>query len=49
MGHDGQEEELTEYMCDSPGCPNIAIQTLGVVELGFFAAVCEQHIPQMEV
>jgi hypothetical protein len=43
-GPDGREEELAEYICDTPGCPNIAVQVLGrVAGLGLFAAVCEQH------
>ena len=30
-GPDGREEELTEYICDTPGCPNVAIHVLGGV------------------
>jgi len=45
-GPDGTEEQLREYMCDSPGCPNIATRILGVVrELAAFAAVCDEHFP----
>ena len=41
---DGQEEVLTEYMCDVPGCPNIATQVLGRVrELGLARVVCQFH------
>jgi hypothetical protein len=41
---DGREEELAEYMCDTPGCPNVATHVLGrVAELGLFAAVCSEH------
>jgi len=41
---DGLEEELAEYICDIPGCPNVAVQVLGgAAGLGLFAAVCEQH------
>jgi hypothetical protein len=41
---DGREEELAEYMCDTPGCPNVATHVLGRVgELGLFAAVCSEH------
>jgi hypothetical protein len=41
---DGQEETLTEYLCDWPNCPNIASHVLGVVrEVGLFAAVCDEH------
>jgi hypothetical protein len=43
-GPDGREEELTEYMCDWPGCQNIAEQVLGCIrELGLALAVCQQH------
>ena len=45
-GPDGREEELSEYMCDTPGCPNVATHVLGgATELGVFAAVCQEHIP----
>ena len=41
---DGREEELAEYICDIPGCPNIATQVLGrVAGLGLFVAVCQEH------
>jgi hypothetical protein len=41
---DGREEELTEYLCDYPDCPNIATSVLGCIrELGQMAAVCEVH------
>jgi hypothetical protein len=43
---DGQEEILTEYVCDSPGCPNVAVHLLGVIrELRAVAVVCEKHAP----
>ena len=41
---DGSEEELSEYICDYPGCPNIATRVLGCArELRQMAAVCEMH------
>ncbi len=41
---DGREELLTEYVCDHPGCPNIATHVLGcVMELGLVSAVCDEH------
>ena len=41
---DGREEELTEYLCDYPDCPNIATSVLGcLVELRLMAAVCDVH------
>jgi len=44
---DGHEEKLTEYLCDHPGCPNIATHMLGVIaELRLMASVCDQHLPK---
>jgi hypothetical protein len=46
IGPDGREEQLTEYICDHPGCSNIATHMLGaVVELRILAAVCDEHLP----
>jgi hypothetical protein len=43
---DGQEEQLTEYICDVPGCPNVATYVLGQVrELHMARAVCNIHAP----
>lgn len=43
-GPDGREEELREFMCDVPGCPNVAVHVLGVSrELGVFSVVCQEH------
>ena len=45
-GPDGREEKLSEYLCDWPGCPNVAEHVLGCVrELGLAVAVCPQHAP----
>jgi len=47
VGPDGREEELKEYLCDHPGCPNVATHVLGcIVELRLFASVCEEHVPR---
>jgi len=44
---DGHEEKLTEYLCDHPGCPNIATHMLGVIaELRLMASVCDHHLPK---
>jgi hypothetical protein len=44
---DGREELLIEYLCDYPGCPNIATQVLGrAVELRLVAAACDEHAPK---
>jgi hypothetical protein len=41
---DGREEILSEYLCDWPDCPNVAVEVLGVVrELRLRAAVCAKH------
>jgi hypothetical protein len=41
---DGREEELAEYLCDAPGCANIATQVLGCIrEFGLSAVVCHEH------
>jgi hypothetical protein len=41
---DGQEEELSEFLCDVPGCPNVATEVVGCIrEIGLAAVVCEQH------
>jgi len=43
-GPDGREDILTEYLCDAPGCPNIASHVLGCVrEIGAAFAVCDEH------
>jgi hypothetical protein len=47
IGPDGREEQLTEMICDHPGCPNIATHVLGVVaELRLIAVVCDDHLPK---
>jgi len=48
IGPDGQEEKLTEYLCDSPNCPNIATQMMGCVkEIRLCIALCDEHATQM--
>lgn len=40
----GQEEALSDYLCDWPDCPNFARHELGLArQLGMHAAVCEEH------
>ncbi len=47
---DGREEELTEYLCDYPNCPNFATRLVGcLVELRLMAAVCEVHAFKLRV
>ena len=44
---EGREEEITQYLCDYPNCPNFATRLLGcLVELRLMAAVCEEHAPK---
>jgi hypothetical protein len=41
---DGREEELSEYLCDWPECPNVATQVLGCIkELALAAVMCDEH------
>jgi hypothetical protein len=41
---DGQEEVLTEYLCDWPGCANVAELVVGVVAgLRAMFVVCHNH------
>jgi hypothetical protein len=42
---DGREEELSEYLCDWPGCPNIATHVVGCVrEFGLSTVMCHEHV-----
>ena len=42
-----EQETLSEYICDVPGCPNVAEHVLGVVrELRAVVAVCGAHAPR---
>ena len=39
-----REETLSEYICDWPDCPNVAVQVVGVVrELRIRTAMCAEH------
>jgi hypothetical protein len=41
---DGTEDTVSEYICDTPDCPNVAVHVVGVArELGTFVAVCAYH------
>ena len=47
---DGHEDKLTEYLCDWPGCANIAHQVLGrVKEIGASAVLCDEHAVAMGI
>ena len=41
---DGREESVSEYICDWPDCPNVAVHVVGVVRgLRVRAAMCAEH------
>ena len=41
---DGREDQISEYFCDSPNCPNIATHSLdGVRELRRRVALCDER------
>jgi hypothetical protein len=41
---DGKEDTVSEYICDWPDCPNVAVHVVGVVrELRAFVAMCSDH------
>jgi hypothetical protein len=47
---DGSEEILSEYLCDSPGCPNIAEHVMGVArDLATAFVVCAEHASVLAV
>jgi hypothetical protein len=47
---DGHEEVLTEYICDWPGCPNVAEHVVGVVrELRMTSALCSDHAARLNI
>jgi hypothetical protein len=46
---DGREDVITEYMCDVPGCPNIATQVVGRVrDLALARVVCREHLIEQQ-
>jgi hypothetical protein len=45
---DGREETLSEYLCDWPGCPHVAVHFVGIVrELRVRAAMCAEHAARL--
>jgi hypothetical protein len=47
-GPDGREEQITEYLCDSPDCPNVATHGFGCVrEIGLSIALCDEHAAKL--
>jgi hypothetical protein len=48
IGKDGTEVILQEYLCDRPGCPNVAEHVLGaLIDLRAMAIVCREHMPTL--
>ena len=46
---DRKEDTVSEYICDVPDCPNVAVRVVGVVrELRAFVAVCADHARTLE-
>ena len=40
----GREEAISEYICDWPGCPNVATEVIGIVrELRLCTVMCAEH------
>ncbi|HEV7398254.1 MAG TPA: hypothetical protein VGN86_17210 [Pyrinomonadaceae bacterium] len=49
LTEDGQDEILSEYLCDWTDCANVAEYVLGVVrELGAVSIVCQEHAPNSQ-
>ena len=45
IASNGQEEVLSEFLCDWPGCPNVAEHVAGVVrELRRALVLCPEHV-----
>jgi len=41
---DGREEALSEFLCDWPDCPHVAVEVVGVArELRACMAMCAEH------
>ncbi|HEX4996697.1 MAG TPA: hypothetical protein VFY29_00620 [Terriglobia bacterium] len=41
---DDREESISEYICDWPDCPHVAVTVIGVArELGIRTAMCAEH------
>jgi hypothetical protein len=41
---DGQEQVLKEYLCDWPGCANVAEHVVGIArDLAMVRAFCREH------
>jgi len=46
----GDEEQISEYFCDSSNCPNVATRFVGCAkEIGLCIALCEEHATELGV
>ena len=43
IGADGREEELSDFLCDVPDCPNSATEVVGCVEARAVTVLCREH------
>jgi len=44
VGSDGRETVLEDYLCDWPGCPEVAEHVVGVVrEIATAVVLCDRH------
>jgi hypothetical protein len=49
-GPAGDEEQISEYFCDSSNCPNVATRFVGCAkEIGLCIALCEEHAAKLGV
>ena len=49
FGKDGQEEILSEYLCDWPDCPNIAVHVVSTSrDTSTATAVCSRHAAEIK-
>jgi hypothetical protein len=46
VGPDGREEVLSEFLCDAPGCGNVATDVVGcATECHAVVVMCAEHAP----
>ena len=44
----GREESVSEYLCDWPDCPEVAVHVVGIVrELRIHTAMCAEHAARL--
>jgi len=48
LSPDGHEEQISEYFCDSPNCPNLATHLVGCLPaLRLRVSVCDEHAAEL--